>query len=180
MQPLPPIIGPDPAILFCGSAGEESPTSREHYYQTPGNSFWESVHLAGLSPVLLDPTEDHRLPSLGLGVTDVVGRRVAGSEVFRADVEELLVTLERWQPDWLAFTGKTVAAQAARALGRRPPRLLGATEWYLGTTQVFVLPGPSGANRRRDYDGRPTRLAWWRELAQLAGLAGPDGTFQGR
>jgi TDG/mug DNA glycosylase family protein len=33
---------------------------------------------------------------------------------------------------------------------------------------VFVLPGVSGATRRKDYDGRPTRVAWWRELAALA------------
>jgi TDG/mug DNA glycosylase family protein len=34
---------------------------------------------------------------------------------------------------------------------------------------VFVLPGTSGANRRKDYDGRPNRIAWWRDLAALAG-----------
>jgi double-stranded uracil-DNA glycosylase len=28
-----------------------------------------------------------------------------------------------------------------------------------------VLPSSSGANRRRDYDGRPSRLDWWSELA---------------
>jgi double-stranded uracil-DNA glycosylase len=33
---------------------------------------------------------------------------------------------------------------------------------------VFVLPGTSGANQRKDYDGRPNRLAWWQELAAIA------------
>jgi TDG/mug DNA glycosylase family protein len=32
-----------------------------------------------------------------------------------------------------------------------------------------VLPGTSGANLRRDYDGRLDRLSWWRDLAALAG-----------
>jgi double-stranded uracil-DNA glycosylase len=27
----------------------------------------------------------------------------------------------------------------------------------------------SGANQRKDYDGRPNRLSWWRDLAALAG-----------
>jgi TDG/mug DNA glycosylase family protein len=35
--------------------------------------------------------------------------------------------------------------------------------------RVFVLPSSSGANRRRSYDGRPTRVAWWSELAQQLG-----------
>jgi TDG/mug DNA glycosylase family protein len=34
---------------------------------------------------------------------------------------------------------------------------------------VFVLPGVSGANQRKDYDGRPNRLSWWRDLAALSG-----------
>ena len=42
------------------------------------------------------------------------------------------------------------------------------TDWGIGTSEVFVLPGTSGANQRKDYDGRPNRLAWWRELAALA------------
>lgn len=173
MEVLPDIVGPDPAVVFCGQAGEASTKSRDHYYETPGNSFWECLHLCGMSPELLGPTDDHRLPGLGLGLTDLVGRPGPDGVRAWADVDGLVTRVEAWAPDWLAFTGKGAAQEAARALGRRPPRLLGATEWYVGTTQVFVLPGPSGANRRRDYDGRPTRLAWWRELAELAGLAGP-------
>jgi len=46
---------------------------------------------------------------------------------------------------------------------------LGVTDWYLAPAQVFVLPGTSGANRRKDYDGRPDRLSWWKDLAALAG-----------
>jgi TDG/mug DNA glycosylase family protein len=38
-------------------------------------------------------------------------------------------------------------------------------DWTIGDAEVFVLPSSSGANRRRDYDGRATRVEWWRELA---------------
>ncbi|GAA0980798.1 G/U mismatch-specific DNA glycosylase [Nocardioides aquaticus] len=177
MEELPDIVGPDPAVVFCGQAGQDSPKTREHYYATPGNSFWECLHLAGMTPTLLRPEDDHRLPALGLGLTDLVGRPSPDGTRYLADIDDLVAKVERWEPDWLAFTGKGAAQQAARALGRRPPKLLGATEWYVGRTQVFVLPGPSGANRRPDYDGRPTRVSWWRELAEmadLADLAGPD------
>ena len=55
------------------------------------------------------------------------------------------------------------AQGVARALGvRHRP-----ADWYLGESQVFVLPGTSGANQRKDYDGRPDRLSWWRTLADL-------------
>ena len=50
---------------------------------------------------------------------------------------------------------------------RRTAARLGAADWYLGPAQVFVLPGVSGANRRKDYDGRPDRLSWWQDLAAL-------------
>lgn len=177
MEVLPDIVGPEPRIVFCGQAGAESITSREHYYETPGNSFWESLHACGLVPDLLGPQDDHRLPEHGLGLTDLVGHIDPGTGRQRAwvEVEELLDKVERWAPDWLAFTSKGAAQEAARAIGRPPPRLLGTTEWYVARTQVFVLPGTSGANRRRDYDGRPTRLGWWRELAELSDDVAPPG-----
>ena len=173
MEVLPDLVGPEPAIVFCGRAGAESTTLREHYYATPGNSFWECLHLSGLSPRLLAPTEDHLVPSLGLGLTDLVGRPDPDTGRRFPDIDDLVAKVETWAPDWLAFTSKGAAVEAARALGRRPPKLLGATEWYVGTSQVFVLPGSSGANHRKDYDGRPTRVAWWRDLAELSGLLDP-------
>lgn len=56
----------------------------------------------------------------------------------------------------------------ARHLGQPRPSL-GRQEWTFGGAKVFVLPSPSGRNQgRSSYDGRPTRLAWWRELAELS------------
>ena len=67
-------------------------------------------------------------------------------------------------------SGILTARYAAKALGHRSPGL-GLASWGIGRSEVFVLPGTSGANQRRDYDGRPNRLAWWSELA---GLASPE------
>ena len=41
MEVLPDIVAPDPVVVFCGLAGAESTKLRDHYYETPGNSFWE-------------------------------------------------------------------------------------------------------------------------------------------
>jgi len=163
VEVLPDIVAPEPVVVFCGLAGAESTQLREHYYQTPGNSFWELLHLSGFSPVRLRPEEEAAVADLRLGLTDLVGHW----DPKWVEIDELAAKLGRWQPEWLAFTSKAVAAEAARALGLRPPGL-GPADWFLGPSQVFVLPGVSGANRRKDYDGRPDRLSWWRDLAALA------------
>lgn len=167
MELLPDIVGPAPLVVFCGMAGADSSRRRDHYYETPGNSFWELLHRAGFLPEPLGPADDVRLPDFRLGVTDLVRHRATDGEREWFEVDELVAKLEEWRPEWLAFTSKTVAAGAARMLGRRPPGL-GETDLYLGPAQVFVLPGTSGANRRHDYDGRPDRLSWWRDLAALS------------
>jgi G:T/U-mismatch repair DNA glycosylase len=44
VEVLPDIVAPEPVIVFCGLAGAASTKLRDHYYETPGNSFWESLH----------------------------------------------------------------------------------------------------------------------------------------
>jgi TDG/mug DNA glycosylase family protein len=166
VQLLPSIVGPSPVIVLCGMAGAESTKHRDHYYASPGNSFWESMHRCGLTPERLRPEQDHRITEHRLGLTDLVGHWDHESNGGWVEIDLLLADLERWQPRWLAFTGKGTAGYAARALGHRKPGL-GATDWEVAGSQVFVLPGTSGANQRRDYDGRPDRLSWWRELAEI-------------
>ena len=167
MEVLHDIVGPDPVIVFCGMAGAESTKTREHYYASPGNNFWECVHLSGLTPRRLRPDEDHTVVEHGLGLTDLVGHWNHETNRGWVEIDLLVAAVERWEPAFLAFTAKGTAAYAARALGHRPPGL-GLAPWGIGRSDVFVLPGTSGANQRKDYDGRPHRLAWWRELAAVA------------
>ena len=166
MEVLPDIVGPAPARPQNTMTGAESIKTRDHYYASPGNSFWESLHLSGFSPRRLRPDEDVEVADLGLGLTDLVGHW----DPRWVEIDELVEKVERWAPEWLAFTSKNVAHEAAKALGRRRPGL-GPHDWYVGPAQVFVLPGTSGANQRKDYDGRPHRVAWWHDLAALAGVA---------
>jgi double-stranded uracil-DNA glycosylase len=162
MEVLPDIVGPEPVVVFCGLAGAESTKTRDHYYASPGNNFWAMLHQSGLTPRQLRPEEELLVPEYGLGLTDLVGHW----DPPRVDIDDLVEKVTTWQPEWLAFTSKDVAAKAARALGHRKPGL-GPTTWGIDRAEVFVLPGTSGANQRRDYDGRPGRLSWWRDLASL-------------
>lgn len=166
MKPLPAYVAPEPLVVLCGLAGVGSRRSRQHYYETPGNAFWELLHDSGLCPERLGPADDARLPAYGLGVTDLIGHH--DGERWVHDVDALAADVARWRPEWLALTSKTVAGRVARALRERPPGL-GPSDLELGGAPIFVLPGPSGAKRRADYDGRPDRLSWWSDLASLVG-----------
>lgn len=179
MYVLPAVVGDHPVVVFCGRAGLDSSKAREHRYDGPGNRFWPLLHESGLTPRLLRADEEAELPAYGLGSTDLVRTGEEWTKPSSYAVAELVADVERWQPEWLAFTSKTVAALVARAEGRRPPGL-GPQDWYVGGAQVFVLPGTSGANQRKDYDGRVDRLSWFTELAQLSGLAGAGPTAEPR
>ena len=168
MQLLPPVVADDPVVVFCGMAGAQSTKPREHYYASPANNFWECLHESGFTPRRLRPEEDGCVGSFGLGLTDLVGHWDHHTDRGWVDIDALVAQVEQWQPEFVAFTAKGTAGWAARALGHRPPRL-GVASWTIGRSEVFVLPGTSGANRRKDYDGRVDRLSWWRELAEVVG-----------
>lgn len=163
---LPDILAPGLSVVFCGTAVGDCAALRGHYYSGRGDRFWHLLHGAGFTPQLLSAAEDATLPEYGYGLTDLV-RGVARSSSGGLDSSggpELASRLEPYAPRWVAFTGKAAGSEAAAVLGRRPPRL-GRQDWTIGTASVFVLPSPSSANQRRSYDGRPTRLEWWTELA---------------
>lgn len=167
MKVLPDILAPKLAVVFCGTAVGECQAARGHYYAGPGNSFWQLLCESGLTPHRLRPVDDVTMPSYGYGLTDLV-KVISESEDrrLRFDVATLVANLETYSPRWVAFTNKAAGQAAARSLGFEAPGL-GLADWRLAQARVFVLPSASGANRRREYDGRPTRVAWWRELAYL-------------
>jgi TDG/mug DNA glycosylase family protein len=153
---LPDVVEPGLTVLFCGLAVGECAALRGHHHAGPGDSFWQLLHQSGLTPRQLRPNEEDLLLDYGLGITDV------------ADVAGLPATIEALRPRWVAITGKGAASVIARTLGHPAPGL-GVTGWQLAGADVFVLPSASGANRRKDYDGRTSRAHWWRELADLIG-----------
>jgi TDG/mug DNA glycosylase family protein len=173
MAVLPDILGPGLKIVFCGTAVGEQSAARGHYYAGRQNDFWHLLHDTGLTPGLLAPEEDAALPQHGLGLTDLV-KNIAQSHDrgLIYDVEGFTAKLSVFKPEWVAFTSKEAGRAAARALNHPAPSL-GVAPWSIEETRVFVLPSPSGANRRKDYDGRPTRLEWWQELCDLARRVSP-------
>jgi TDG/mug DNA glycosylase family protein len=160
MRILPDILIPNLRVVFCGTAVGDESAARGHYYSKSGNSFWELLHEAGFTPRQLRPEEDVQLPEFGIGMTDLV-KDLAQSHDRGLDfgkADSVASHIAQFAPAWVAFNGKTAGAAAARILGFGTPGL-GVAPWRIGTSQVFVLPSSSSANRgRKGLDGRSTRV----------------------
>jgi TDG/mug DNA glycosylase family protein len=146
-KPLRDVISEDLRILFCGINPSLISAARGHHFARPGNRFWPALHRAGLTPRLLSPDEDSELPSLGLGVTNLVDRPTARAdelsrEELRAGAVALERLVERWRPRVLAMVGLT----AWRVGFERPGAVVGPQPERVGGAPVWVLPNPSGLN----------------------------------
>src|SRR5207244_892083 len=74
MPRLPPRLCPRPKILFVGINPSLRSAEVGHHFAGPGNPFWRLLHAAGLVPEPLSYADDVRLPSWGLGLTNIVAR----------------------------------------------------------------------------------------------------------
>ncbi len=146
-KPVPDVVGPDLAVLFCGINPSLTSAATGHHFARPGNRFWPALHLAGLTPRRLAPPEGHELLRYGLGVTNLVDRptRTAaelGPAELRAGAVALEALVRRYRPRVLAVLGITawrVGFDRPRATaGRQPERVGGAETW--------AVPNPSGLN----------------------------------
>jgi TDG/mug DNA glycosylase family protein len=156
---LPDVLQRGLALVFCGTAAGKRSAAEGAYYAHPGNLFWRALHQSGLMPRLLAPAEFPQLPGYGIGLTDLAKRHFGNdSELPRDafDVPALFAKIEQHAPRILAFTSKH---GARAALGRAVH--YGLQDDTIGSTQVFVLPSPSGQAR-----GHWT-LAPWLTLAEL-------------
>ena len=111
-KPLPDVIAPDLDVLFCGINPSLMSAERGHHFARPGNRFWPAISLAGLTPRLFTPDEDHELPRYGLGITNVVARptRAAAEltpEELREGAAALAELVAEYRPAVLAVLGVT-------------------------------------------------------------------------
>jgi TDG/mug DNA glycosylase family protein len=160
---VPDILAPGLRCVFCGiNPGRRSAAAGCHF-ANPRNDFWRLLAESGLTPRLLDPSEQRELSSLGYGLTNAASRTTKGSgDLRRADfagaADRLLRIAEELRPGVIAFVGKA-AYQGAFGLVRCE---LGLQERSLASTRLFVLPSTSPANAAVPYG---ERLRWFRELA---------------
>jgi double-stranded uracil-DNA glycosylase len=146
---VPDVLGDDLDMLLSGINPGLWTAWSGHHFGRPGNRFWRALHLAGLTPRVLRPDEQDRLPGLGIGVTNVVPRpTAAASELTPQEIREggaLLERLvERLRPGVVVILG----AGAYRTAFGRPRAAIGAQPEPLGGAPVWLVPNPSGLQAR--------------------------------
>lgn len=146
-KPLPDIVTPGLAVVFCGLNPGLAAVAGGHHFLGRGNRFWRTLHLAGFTPSQIDPAHDASLLDYGLGITSVVERPTAGvDDLARSEFVTAAAGFEAWvrryAPRCVAFLGKAAYAamihQRTVAWGPQAEPFGGAVAW--------VLPNPSGRN----------------------------------
>jgi double-stranded uracil-DNA glycosylase len=144
-QALADLVGPDLRVLFCGiNPGTLSGELGLHFARR-GNRFWKLLCAGGFTPTVLSPAEQHILPALGIGITNLVGRvTAAASEISSSELREgatlLEAKVEMLRPRCVAVLG----LQAYRTAFSRPEATIGPQPELLGGALVWLLPNPSG------------------------------------
>jgi double-stranded uracil-DNA glycosylase len=147
VQSLPDVVAPGLRVLFCGINPGLTSAATGHHFARPSNRFWPALYRSGFTPRQLLPAEQHELPAYGLGITNIVGRPSAtAAELTRDELvaggNQLIQKVRRYKPDWLAVVGVT----AYRVAFAEPKAKLGRQDRRIGTTEVWILPNPSGLN----------------------------------
>lgn len=143
------LVGPDLRVLFCGiNPGTRSGELGLHFAR-PGNRFWKLLQAGGFTESVLAPTAQDTLPSLGIGITNLVGRVTkAASEVsaseLRTGATRLESKVQRWRPRCVAVLG----LHAYRTAFRRTAATIGPQSELLGGARLWLLPNPSGLQAR--------------------------------
>ncbi|HTG46981.1 MAG TPA: G/U mismatch-specific DNA glycosylase [Actinomycetota bacterium] len=141
------VLGPDLQVLFCGINPGLYSAAVGHHFARPGNRFWKALAAGGFTGRIWSPQEDGQLPTIGLGITNLVARATAtadelDAEELRAGAARLRRTVARLRPAAVAVLGigayRTGFARPGAVVGRQDAELAGASLW--------VLPNPSGLN----------------------------------
>jgi TDG/mug DNA glycosylase family protein len=144
-QALADLVGPDLRVLFCGiNPGTLSGQLGLHFARR-GNRFWALLRAGGFTASVLSPDEQHILPGLGIGITNLVGRvTAAASELsvseLRAGATQLEAKVDRLQPHCVAVLG----LQAYRTAFLRPGAIIGPQPEHIAGALLWLLPNPSG------------------------------------
>lgn len=144
---IPDVIEPGLDVLFVGINPGLYSGATGHHFARPGNRFWRAIHLAGFTPQVLVPSQQAELLRYGLGVTNLVSRTTAtaaqlSDDELRAGAEQLIEKIQRYRPGAVGLLG----VSTYRTAFNRSKALVGRQAESIGSSEVWVLPNPSGLN----------------------------------
>jgi double-stranded uracil-DNA glycosylase len=142
---IPDVLGPNLRLVFCGINPGVWSGATGHHFAHPSNRFWKVLVASGFTPERFTPDRDSELPSLGIGITNLVTRTTASAaelrpEELRDGAERLGKELTTRRIGSVAFLG----VSAYRTAFKRPRAAVGAQNDTLGEARIWLLPNPSG------------------------------------
>jgi TDG/mug DNA glycosylase family protein len=151
---VPDVLEPGLRVLFSGINPGLWSAAVGHHFARPGNRFWKTLHLGGLTPRLLAPDEEDELLGLRLGITNLVERATAGAaelaaEELRAGGAGLAAKAAAVRPEVVAVLG----VGAYRTAFARPTATVGPQPDPIGGSRAWLLPNPSGLNAHYQLPG---------------------------
>jgi TDG/mug DNA glycosylase family protein len=146
---LPDIIAPGLGVLFVGTTVGQLSALRGHYHSGLRNCFWKLLYAAGFTPELWTPEDDTRLPSIGIGLTDLRKDLVCNDDRLLAPLTEtecaaFFRKVQHFRPRIVCFNGKSPCRMWSGC--RRVE--YGLQEKPLAESKIFVAPSTNGASTR--------------------------------
>ena len=133
-------------IVFVGINPGLTSAFKGHYYSGPGNHFWKCLNLSGLIDEEVGYSDDWRMLSYGIGMTDIVSRATRGSnDLTKSELIEggklLKEKLKKYRPKVVVFNGKTgyemFSGKKKSHFGKQKERVEGTN------TFMWVMPSSS-------------------------------------
>ena len=154
LPPLTDRIKPGIRVLFVGINPGIRSSLTGHHFAGFSNRFWNLLFESGLVPERITYQDDDRLPEWGYGITNIVPRPTPGIDTIAPDEYvagrvRLRRKILRYRPPIVAMVGVTV--YRAMYPERKGAVTLGLQQERIGSTEVFVLPNPSGRNANFTY-----------------------------
>jgi thymine-DNA glycosylase len=203
LAPLPDILAPELIAIFVGFNPGIRTASTGHAYAHPSNLFWKLLHASGLTPPdrRWRPSEDGKLPTIGLGNTNLVSRpsrdvaelskteMSAGTPVLEAKVREYrpeavcIVGKAIWEAVWRWRKGRGMRKEEFRYGWQGDGENLGKTEGWEGA-RVFVATSTSGLSAGMSW---AEKVEVWKGFGEWVGKRrsergkfGGEGEVEGR
>ena len=108
--PLGDLIAPRLRVLIVAINPSTRSAGIGYSFSSPSNPFWRLLHESGLTPVQLQPCEEHRLLDHGIGLVSTVLRPTATAAELtsaerRAGAARVCTLVERHEPQVVALLG---------------------------------------------------------------------------
>jgi double-stranded uracil-DNA glycosylase len=171
---VPDLLGPRTRLLFVGINPGLWTAAAQAHFSRRGNRFFPALYRAGITDHLIDasagfsPQDLTYLLDRGIGITNLVARATArADELSKDELEAGGRDLARRVPHIGARVVAILGITAYRAAFNLPRAKPGRQPEGLGTSQLWVVPNPSGLNAHASL---ATLAATYREVAVAAGL----------